>query len=267
MELEKSFLKKMPVIYVALLVTLINICDVVIFKTVSIFGFTISMSGFLFPISFLLLSTLNETYGHKETERAIFMIILAQSLFIVTISIAIRMPSTVGLHTANLYFLLYHNLWRLLITANLAIVLSFYITSFLNSKIKIWLLGKHPIIRILCINSLAKAVLVLIAYPANFYDVLTFTQMLEMCFYTWIFKIVASLFLAWFVPLLIKLNKTTDKIDIYDFETSFNPINMFKVEQSGENMYGKKINESSSYLRYTHDRSKNRKFPRSEPLS
>lgn len=88
-----------------------------------------------------------------------------------------------------------------------------------------------------------------------------------MCFYTWIFKIAASLFLAWVVPLLIKLNKTTDKTDIYDFETSFNPINMFKIEQSGENMYGKKINESSSYFRYTHDRSKNRKFPRSEPLS
>lgn len=232
---------QMPTIYLALLVTIINICDVVIFKTISIHGIIISMSGIFFPFSFLILTALNESYGHKETEKAILMIIVAQSLFIILISISIRLPSNEELHTASLYFELYQNLWRLLISSSLAIVLSFYTSSFLNSKFKIWLLGRRQIIRFIIVNSIAKAVLVIIAYPANFYGVLSTIQIIKLTFDTWFFKVLVSIILAFVVRYLTNINKRVDKIDIYDFNTDYSPTKMFQEAHSGENMYGKKL--------------------------
>lgn len=233
--------KSMPIFYIGFLVTIINICDVLIYKSVTIFGFTIAMSGLLFPFSFLLLSSLSENYGHKETEKAILMILLAQAIFMATISIAIRLPSVNGIPVSNQYFALYKNLWKLIIVADLALFLSFYASSFLNSKIKIWLLGKHIILRYLIVNSIAKAILVFISYPASFYGIMSMKNILIMSFNTWVFKIFASLVLAIFFPYLIKLNKKMDKVDIYDFNTVYNPIKMFDTKNSGENMYGKKL--------------------------
>ncbi len=239
--MEKNYVPnyRLPLIYTTILVAIMNICNVMAFKVLDLFGFYIAMSGFLFPTSFYFLSALNESYGHRETEKAILMVMIAQNILLLVISIAVRAPSPLHVHTTQLYLDLYGKLWKVFISSNLAVGFSFYFSSLFNSRLKVWLLGKKKIIRFIVSTGIAKFILVSISYPINFYGILPVKQIFMMCLNTWIFKMIAALILSQLVPPLVRMNKKIDKVDIYDINISYNPLNLYKVSDSSNNMYGK----------------------------
>ena len=109
-----------------------HICNVMAFKIVTIFGYQFAFTGIFFPISFLLLTVLNESYGHVETERCILYILIGQTILITIISLVIRIDVVNETKTSGLYYELYKNLYRLLLSSNVAVGLSYYFTSFLK---------------------------------------------------------------------------------------------------------------------------------------
>lgn len=230
---------RLPLVYTTILVAIMNICNMMAFKVLNLFGFYIAMSGFLFPTSFYFLSALNESYGHRETEKAILMVMIAQNILFLVVSLAVRAPSPPGVHTTQLYLDLYSNLWKLFISSNLAVGLSFYSSSLFNSRLKVWLLGKGKVMRFIVSTGIAKFILVSISYPINFYGILPVNKILMMCISTWIFKMVAAFILSQFVYPLVKINRKIDQVDIYDINISYNPLRVYKTDSPPTNMYGK----------------------------
>lgn len=237
---------KLPLIYTTILVAIMNICNMMAFKVLNLFGFTIAMSGFLFPTSFYFLSALNESYGHRETEKAILMVMISQNIFLAIVSLAVRAPSPPGIHTTQLYLDLYGNLWKVFISSNLAVGLSFYSSSLFNSRLKVWLLGKRKVIRFIVSTGIAKFILVSISYPINFYGIMPLKQILIMCINTWVFKMIAAVVLSQLVYPLVKINRKIDHVDVYDINISYNPLNVYRTENPPTNMYGKSYGYSGN---------------------
>ena len=102
---------KLPLIYFMLSITVMHICNVMAFKVVTFFGHPFAFTGVFFPLSFLLLTVLNESYGHVETERHILYILIGQSLLIGVISLVVRFDIGDFISTSNLYYDLYKNLY------------------------------------------------------------------------------------------------------------------------------------------------------------
>lgn len=227
---------KLPIVYTTILITVMNICNVMAFKVLDLFGFHIAMSGFLFPLSFYFLSALNESYGHVATERAILMVMLSQSILLLVIPLAVRAPSPAEVITTQLYFDLFGKMWKVFISSNLAVGLSFYFSSLFNSRLKVWLLGRHKITRFIISTGIAKLILVTMSYPINFYDIFSAKEILILCIDTWIFKMIAAAILSQLVFLLVRINKKIDKVDIYDFNISYVPFN--SKNKNSVNMYG-----------------------------
>lgn len=238
--ITKSY--KLPIYYLTILISIMHICNVLAFKVVSLFGIQMAMSGFVFPLAFYFLTALSESYGHKEAQRAIAMVLIAQTILLVGISILVYIPSPLNVASTQLYYELFSSLWRLLISSTLAVGLSFYFSSYSNSRLKIWLLGKHKIIRFIVANGIGKAILVSITYPINFYGILEFQQIMVICVNTWIYKMIIASTISYTIIPLIKFNKKVDKVDMYDLQAAYNPLKSFSIKQSGVNMYGKKIN-------------------------
>lgn len=237
--LRSDLHSKLPLIYFMLAISIMHICNVMAFKIITLFGYQFAFTGIFFPFSFLLLTVLNESYGHVETERHIFYILVSQSLLISIISLVVRFDVTNNVFTSGLYYDLYKNLYKLLLSSNLAVGLSYYFTSFLNSKLKCWFLGKSWWIRFIASNGLGKAILVLSTYPINFYGILSWHQILHVCINTWIFKMSIALLLLAAAQPLIKMNRKLDNADIYDFGILYNPIKMYKSGNYGENHFSK----------------------------
>lgn len=232
---------KMPLLYFTLLLTIMLICNVTAFKVITILGFPFSFTGIFFPISFLFLTLFNESYGHVETERFILYILIGQTLFITMISVVIRINVGNAVFTSHLYYQLYKDLYRLILSSNLAVGLAYYFTSFLNSKFKCWLLGKAVWFRFLLANGIGKAILVLCTYPINFYGLLSWEKITELTVDTWVFKMLIALVLLCFLKPLKKLNQKIDRIDIFDFHIQYNPLKAFSPGNYGENYFGKHI--------------------------
>lgn len=232
---------KMPLLYFTLLLTIMLICNVTAFKVITVFGLPFSFTGLFFPISFLLLTLLNESYGHVETERFILFILIGQTLFISVISIVVRLDMGNHIATTGLYYQLYKDLYRLVLSSNLAVGLAYYFTSLLNSKLKCWLLGKPIWKRFLLVNGVGKAILVLCTYPINFFGTLGWGEIAELSVDTWAFKMCMAMVFLLFLKPLKKLNQKVDRMDIFDFGVQYNPLKMFSSGNYGKNYFGQEV--------------------------
>ncbi len=213
------------------------------FKIVTVFGHQFAFTGLFFPISFLLLTILNESYGHVETERYILYILIGQTILISIITLVVRIDIGNGIKTSSLYYELYKNLYRLIISSNLAVGLSYYFTSLLNSKFKCWFLGKSRWARFVIANGIGKAILVLFTYPINFYGMLTLGQIFHVCINTWLFKMGFAIIILLAAKPLVKMNRAIDKIDIYDFDVRYNPLKMYNKGNYGKNYFSKSVTQ------------------------
>lgn len=230
-------MRRLPALYLTVLLSLMHVCNVMAFKVIRIFGFDIAFSGFLFPLCSLFLLALNESYGHQETGKVILLMLLGQSILLLIIPLGVSIPSPPGLAVTEAYRNLYHGLWKVFISSNLAVGLSYYFVSFFNSYMKVWLLKRHKINRFLLTMGISKAILVLASYPINFYGLLSWPHIFQICVNTWIFKMLISLPLLMMLPGLLKLNVLIDKVDVFDYRVSYNPLRLYAPHQSGVNMY------------------------------
>jgi len=233
---------KLLPLYIALLICIMNVCDVLIFKVFNIYGLKIVGSGFVFSFAFLIMNIITECYGFRETEKAMIYILLAQVLFITVLSIAIRIPSPKFVNTSELYYTLFKNLWLVIISGTASAAASFYFNSVVISKLKILLSGKLIIVRFIFSNMLSQALLVVISYFIPYYSILSFEKIALLCFHTWLFKMAATVIIVNISPFFIKLTIKIEHADIYDYNVSYNPIKIFDESNTGENRYGRQIN-------------------------
>ena len=228
---------RLPLLYFTVIISILHVCNVMAFKIVTIFGHQLAFTGIFFTASFLILTALNETYGHVETERHILYLLIGQTILILSIAVIVRIDTNL-IMTSRLYYDLYKNIWRLLISSNLAVGLSYYFTSLLNSKLKCCFLWKAALMRFLLANGIGSAILVFATYPINFYGLLTLTQILYVCINTWIFKMLSVSILLLAAKPLANINKKIDKIDIYDFDVLYSPTKMYTQGNYGRNSFG-----------------------------
>ena len=229
--------RALPTLYLTILLSILHVCNVLAFKVIHVFGFDMALTGFIFPISFFMLLALNDSHGHQETGKIILMMLVGQSILLLLIPVGVRIPSPAGVATTAWYSNLYSGMWRVFISSNLAVGLSYYFVSFFNSRMKVWFLKKRKIFRFLMTTAIAKGILVIASYPINFYGLLPWEHILRICVNTWLFKMIISIPLVLILPALVKLNRLIDRVDIVDFNVSYNPVRLYQLRQAGVNMY------------------------------
>lgn len=222
-----------------LMITILLICDALAFKAVSIYGYDFAASGLIFPLGFLLASIITEVYGFTLAGRIIWVQLMCQALFIVTINLFILLPSPEGSATSLHYLALYHNLWRVLVAATIAVMSAYFINDIIMSKLKIYLSGKYFIMRFFISNAIGNAILVAISYPINFYNLYSFNHIMVIALNTWVYKMILAVILFPIAILSANAIKRIEKLDYFDYGISYNPISVFSENVSGINKYDK----------------------------
>ena len=213
-------------------------CDALAFKVIEICGYKFSASGLIFPINFMLASVMTDAYGFNLAGRIIWIQLISQFIFIVTINIFVLLPSSGIDPVSSLYSSLYGNIWHVLFSSSLAIFTAYFINDFIMSKLKIYYGGKLFAVRFLASNAIGKAALVCISYPINLYGIYPINEIAHIALNTWIYKMIMALILFPVALILSFYIKKFEKTDHYDFGVSYNPLSVFSTNNYGKNKYG-----------------------------
>lgn len=232
---------------IGLMITILLICDALAFKVVSIYGYDFAASGLIFPLGFLLASVITEVYGFTLAGRIIWVQLLCQISFILTINLFVLLPSPDDSVATLDYFNLYHNLWHVLIAGTTALIAAYFMNDIIMSRLKIYLSGNHFIMRLIISNAIAAAILVCISYPINFYGLYPAKRIAVIVFDTWIYKMTMAVILFPIALFLSGVIKRIEKLDYFDYGISYNPLTVFNENVSGENKYKKSHNIEGWY--------------------
>jgi len=167
------------------------------------------------------------------------MVLLGQSLLLLIVPLSVKLPSPNNQAISESYNYLFSGLWKVFFSSNIAVGLSYFFNSALNSKLKIWLLGRRKFTRFIFANGISKAILVFVSYPINFAGIMNWSEILTICINTWMFKMSIAVFAIYLVNPLVRLNHIIDHIDVYDIDTSYNPLRLYEERFQGINMYEK----------------------------
>ncbi len=238
---------------VGLSIMIMMACDTLAFKVIHVLSYDLAASGLIYSLNFSLASIITEVYGFNLAGRIIWVQLICHILFIFLINLITILPSPDDSSTYYLYFNLYHNIWHVLIGSCVAMPVAYFINDIIVSKLKINLYGRKFIYRFLISSIIGSAVLVTISYPINFYEQYSIQHIMNIALNTWIYKIFAAIILLPLAMFLINLLKYLEKTDYYDYGTSYNPLNVFSTEESGENRYGskQKNHKNNSNYRYS----------------
>ena len=227
---------------IGLMVTVLLICDALSFKVVTIYEHDFAASGLIFPLGILLASIITEVYGYTLAGRIIWVQLLCQVSFILTVNSFVMLPSPESSVIALYYYDLYHNLWHVLIASTTALAAAYFINDLIMSKLKIHLSGERFIIRFFFSNAIATAILVCISYPINFYMLYPMHQIAIIAFNTWVYKMIMAVILFPFAIYLANIIKRIEKLDYFDYGISYNPLKVFNEIVPGKNQYHESCN-------------------------
>lgn len=192
-------------------------------KLLLLHGFIVPAGILVFPFTFLLSDIITEVYGFKSARLAIWAAFFFNLLFILFGQLVVHLPSPANLAANNDAFarLLQINL-RVTIASFISYLIAEPLNSYLVSKLKVVLAGRHVGVRYVLSTFLAAGLDSFLFIFIAFYGYMPTLQLFLMSVHIWIIKVVveiiglpASLFFTRFL-------KRKEKLDVYDTNTHYN---------------------------------------------
>ena len=205
------------------------ISDIVAVKIVSIFGLTFTGSFFIFPITSILNSVIVETYGYKNARQAIWAGLVLNILYVSLVNIVnIIPPSTYWSMNEQFENILVQGT-RIVIASLICFFISDFVNSYLMAKMKLKNKGKFILRRIIISNFVSISIDVTLFILMAFYGIIDDDTLISLLSAAYVKRLACQIFLLPFAFWIIKFLKKAEGIDIYDYDTKFNPFNFDNV--------------------------------------
>ena len=201
------------------------ISTVVIYKPIDI-GVShlfIASSALIYTLDYSICNILAEVYGYHHTRRVIWSNALCILLFTLGIQIVLSLPSPDSWQLGQSYDQLFHSIWRQGTGGLIAVLVGYFLNSFLIQKLKMMWKGKHFWLRQVASCAVSELVLLTIGYMTIFAFDKPLKEIFTLIFTGWLWKLFANTLQAPFVSLLAGFFKKVEGTDVYDYNTNFSP--------------------------------------------
>lgn len=123
---------------VGLSVTIMVVCDSLVYKTLDIHGLKITASGIVFSLCYLLSTVSTEVYGYKLGGRTVWILVACQTFFVLIINaFALLQPDNNEI--SKQYYLLFNEFWRVMVGTWISVPASYFCNGFVVSRMKVFL--------------------------------------------------------------------------------------------------------------------------------
>ncbi len=217
----------------AIFITALLTSNVVASKTAELFGFTIGVGIFVFPVSYLFGDILTEVYGYRRSRRVIWLgfasVAMAATIFWLC---DIAPPSPGFEHQAAFHTILGQSPF-VLVASMVAYFFGEFCNSWVLARMKVWTEGRHLWARTIGSTIVGEGVDSLLFYPLAFWllpALLGFEQgvwalgtVAAVMVNNYVLKVVLEAMATPFTYVVVRWLKQAEQVDVYDRETSFNP--------------------------------------------
>lgn len=226
-------------IITAIFITALITSNLVAPKTTTLFGYTIGVGIFVFPISYIFGDILTEVYGYKRSRRVIWLGFLSAGLAALIFFLCDITPPSSGFKHQAAFSTILGQMPFVLAASLTAYFVGEFCNSYVMAKMKIWSEGKHLWMRTIGSTIVGEGIDSLLFYPLAFFIFPYFfapktTWSLGLVgivmLNNYILKVVLEALFTPFTYLLVHLLKKAEGCDVYDHETNFNP---FALELRG----------------------------------
>jgi uncharacterized integral membrane protein (TIGR00697 family) len=206
-------------IFTACLIT----SNIIAVKLIHIFGLIIPAAIVIFPISYIFGDVLTEVYGYRQARLVIWLGFLCNLLSVAAIWLAQVLPPASFWEGQAAYERILGYTPRLLVASFIAYLVGEFVNSFVLAKMKIATKGKWLWTRTITSTLAGQGLDSLVFMVVAFAGTIPASGMANAVVTQWLAKSAYEAILTPATYRIVRFLKQREGIDVYDFNTQFNP--------------------------------------------
>ncbi len=196
-------------------------------KIIDIGSLSLDGGTLLFPFSYIFGDILTEVYGYKNTRKIIWTGMISMILFSLLVMLIGILPANSDWTNQAAYDAILGTTPRIVLASVIAFFIGEFSNSYVLAKMKIWMNGKKLYLRTIgssiVATGLDTVIFILIAFVWVFPPSLIITLIIS----NYIWKLGTEILMTPFTYRVIGYLKKSDRSDIYDVHTEFNPFKLW----------------------------------------
>lgn len=220
--MEKKQYKLLGLITI-LYITFQLISDVTAGKIIAFGPFTVSVTVFYFPITYILADLLTEVYGYAQARKvtwyAFFSSVIAGLIYWL-ISV---IPAAPGFANNDAYITVFGQVPRILLGGWIAVFAGGISNDYILAKMKIWTKGKFLFLRTIGSTIVGEGINTFLFYTIALYSILPNNLLISSILSGWLLKVLVETIFTPLTYLAVWKVKQIENEDYYDKTTDFNP--------------------------------------------
>lgn len=217
----------------ALFVAVLLISNIASSKIVVMGPFTFDGGTILFPISYIFGDVLTEVYGYRKSRQVIWIGFGCALLMTIVFAIVGFLPAASDWTNQDAFNAILGTTPRIVAGSLIAYFAGEFSNSFILSKMKIFTRGRWLFTRTIGSTIVGEGVDTLIFVMVAFAGIFSRETLLAIIVSNYIFKVGFEVILTPVTYVVVRYLKRTEKADVYDYKTNFNPFVEFWRNRPG----------------------------------
>lgn len=205
-------------------ITCLITSNIIAVKLINVCGITLPAAIIVFPLSYIFGDILTEVYGYSAARKVIWLGFFCNLLFVLASSLAKILPPAPFWDGQNAYERILGYAPRLLFASFVAYLLGEFSNSFVLAKLKIKTKGKFLWVRTIGSTIVGQGIDSAVFITLAFYGSMPQIALLFTILNQWLIKTLYEAIFTPFTYAATNFLKRKEGIDVFDYETKFNPL-------------------------------------------
>jgi uncharacterized integral membrane protein (TIGR00697 family) len=210
-----------------LFVAVLLISNIASSKIVELGPFTFDGGTILFPISYIFGDVLTEVYGYRKSRQVIWIGFGCALLMTVVFALVGLLPSSPEWHNQNAYSAILGTTPRIVAGSLIAYFAGEFSNSYILAKMKIFTGGRWLFTRTIGSTIVGEGIDSLIFVMVAFAGIYSGGTILAIVISNYVFKVGFEVILTPLTYAIVSSLKRSEKSDVFDYTTNFNPFREF----------------------------------------
>lgn len=231
-------------IITAVFITALLTSNLVAIKTTTLFGATIGVGIFVFPISYIFGDILTEVYGYQRSRRVIWMGFASAGLAALIFFLCDLAPPAPGFKQQEAFHTILGQTPYVLVASLIAYFVGEFCNSYVMAKMKIWSGGKALWKRTIGSTIVGEGVDSLLFYPLAFAilplllgfhkQTWSWNMVFQVMVANYVLKVLIEILFTPITYVLVDFLKRAEQVDVYDYHTNFSPFHFSSASEEDQ---------------------------------
>jgi queuosine precursor transporter len=222
-QLSKRYTIKYYTPIAMLFVLCLLMANLLVQKVIAVGSFLLTAGDFIFPLVYLADGVLTEVYGYAASRRVIWFALFANVVMVLLIKFAILLPGAPVWQNQAQFVAILGRTQQIVFASFVAFIFGEFSNSYCLAKLKVFMRGNYLVGRAFTAMAIGQGIDTFIFGAIAFFHILSWHNIFILNASVYTFKIFYEIVLTPLVYVLVRFLKRSERIDVYDKGTNFNP--------------------------------------------